>query len=124
MPNTFGQTGKTAIVLAMLICSTFAIISLTSPTTAQGQAEIQNSNNAIISYPFLTRTGDEAIALIDTENKTMCIYKYESGNSGSYQLKLVAARSYRYDSLLKDYNTAEPRPEEVKKLLFNDSRKD
>jgi hypothetical protein len=39
------------------------------------------------------------------------------------RLKLFAARSWQYDRLLKQYNTAEPKPEQVKMLLEEESGK-
>ncbi len=32
-------------------------------------------------------------------------------------MKLLAARSWRYDRQLEQYNTAEPKPEQIKALL-------
>ena len=117
------ETGKTAIILAMLLCATFAIISLTSPTAVQGQNSVGNSNNSIISYPFLSKNGYNAIALIDTERQVICIYQYEDTESSDGEFKILAARSYRNDTLLKDYNTAEPRPDNIRKLMLGDSEK-
>ena len=123
MSSLFGQTGRTAIVLAAMLCGTYAIISLMTPSVVQGQANGLNNQNSVISYPFQTRAGYDAIALIDTDSKVICIYQYQDNRSGNSPLKLLAARSYRYDTLLKDYNTAEPRPEDVKKLLFSKPEK-
>jgi len=49
--------------------------------------------------------------VMDVENQTLCTYSY-NGN----QLRLIAARSIRYDHQLENYNTT-PDPEEIRKLV-------
>ena len=52
--------------------------------------------------------------LVDTQSKTVCVYQYVGGNTR--KLKLLAARTYTYDSQLDEYNT-EPSPREIKTLV-------
>ena len=49
----------------------------------------------------------------DVDNKTLCAYQFYPGEK---KLRLTAARSYRYDTKLENYNT-EMSPREVKALL-------
>ena len=49
--------------------------------------------------------------------ETIWIYKIKSRGSAYKRLELLAARSWEYDKLLKDYNTAEPKPQQVRILL-------
>jgi hypothetical protein len=51
--------------------------------------------------------------LLDVDNKTLCAYQFYPGEK---KLRLTAARSYRYDTKLENYNT-EMSPREVKALL-------
>jgi hypothetical protein len=52
--------------------------------------------------------------LMDVDSQTLCAYQYVSGE---HQLRLVAARNFTYDRRLKNYNTANPSPSEVKDLV-------
>ncbi|HWE01296.1 MAG TPA: hypothetical protein VG326_02715 [Tepidisphaeraceae bacterium] len=49
--------------------------------------------------------------ILDTDNQTLCTYAY-NGN----QLRLMAARSIRYDHAMGNYNT-HPDPDEIRKLV-------
>ena len=72
---------------------------------------------AIVAVPVQLRAGYEALAIIDKENYTICLYQYQVTRPVHERLVLLAARSFRYDRQLQDYNTADPRPTEVKDLL-------
>jgi hypothetical protein len=52
--------------------------------------------------------------LMDVDQQTLCAYQYLPGE---HQLRLVAARNFRYDRKLGNYNTANPSPLEVKDLI-------
>lgn len=52
--------------------------------------------------------------LLDVDAQTLCIYQYSGGDR---ELRLVAARGFRYDRRLMNYNTEKPSPLEVKALL-------
>jgi hypothetical protein len=51
--------------------------------------------------------------LLDVDSKTICAYQFYPGEK---KLRLTAARSYRYDTKLENYNT-ELSPREVKALV-------
>ena len=56
--------------------------------------------------------------IIDVDQQTLCAYTV----SGSPpQLKLVAARDFRYDRRLKNYNTPNPSPQEVQELVAKEA---
>jgi len=60
--------------------------------------------------------------IMDVDQQTLCAYSV-TGNPP--QLKLMAARDFRFDRRLKNYNTAHPQPPEVKNLVEkeqNDTR--
>jgi hypothetical protein len=60
--------------------------------------------------------------IMDVDQQTLCAYTV-TGNPP--QLKLIAARDFRYDRRLKNYNTQHPTPQEVKDLVEkeqNDTR--
>jgi hypothetical protein len=52
--------------------------------------------------------------LMDVDAQTICAYQYLPGE---HQLRLMAARNFTYDRRLKNYNTANPSPNEVKDLI-------
>lgn len=52
--------------------------------------------------------------LMDVDAQTLCAYMYYPGER---QLRLAAARSFKYDRHLGNYNTANPSPNEVKELV-------
>lgn len=52
--------------------------------------------------------------LIDVDAQTLCAYQY---NPGEQELRLVAARNYRYDRRLGRFNTDKPSPDEVRELV-------
>jgi len=53
--------------------------------------------------------------LVDTQNATICLYEWLPQNR---KLRLLAARSIRWDRQLQEYNTEIP-PSEVEKLVSN-----
>ena len=75
------------------------------------------------AIPIQLRPGIEGIALIDKENYTICIYQYQTHRPNHESLVLLAARSFRYDVLLEDYNTAEPKPGELKERILKAKNK-
>lgn len=52
--------------------------------------------------------------LLDIDNKTICVYQYFPGEK---KLRLSAARSYKYDTRLENFNADNPSPREVKALV-------
>ena len=52
--------------------------------------------------------------VMDVNAKTLCAYQYFTGEK---KLRLVASRSFRHDSQLREFNTDNPSPGEVAKLV-------
>ena len=52
--------------------------------------------------------------LMDVDQQTLCAYQYLPGEK---QLRLVAARNFKNDRKLGNYNTANPSPNEVRDLI-------
>ena len=52
--------------------------------------------------------------IMDIDQQTLCAYQYAPGER---QLRLVAARSIRFDRRLKNFNTDNPSPREVERML-------
>jgi hypothetical protein len=57
------------------------------------------------------------LAMVDTKSETIWIYEINSRAPAHSRLKLIAARSWHYDKLLEEYNSAQPKPNEVKNII-------
>jgi predicted RNA-binding protein with PUA domain len=94
----------------------FADNKLGSPSSVK--AELQTSRNSeILVVPIQIERDKYGVAMVDTTGETLWIYELNSTGPAHNRLRLLAARSWRYDRLLKQYNTAEPKPEQVRMLL-------
>jgi hypothetical protein len=56
--------------------------------------------------------------LLDVDRQTLCTYEYQAGEK---QLKLTAARNFRYDKMLKDFDTF-PAPADVQKMVEQEEK--
>ena len=98
-------------VVIFLVVSRFA-----SPPAAEAQLE-SGSVKDILVVPVQLQRDSYGVAMVDTISQTIWIYEFDSRGPSHNRLKLWASRSWRYDRLLQQYNTAEPKPEQVKILL-------
>ena len=73
--------------------------------------------NGIVVVPIQIARDSYGIAMVDKDAETMWIYELNSRGPAHSRLRLLAARSWRYDTLLQEFNTAEPTPEQIKALL-------
>jgi hypothetical protein len=103
------------IVLGVLALF-FAGSKLGSPASAQAKLQAGN-NSEILVVPIQIERDKYGLAMVDTVSQTLWIYEINSMGPAHNRLKLLAARSWQYDRLLKQYNTAEPKPEQVRMLL-------
>ena len=104
-----------SVVLGLL--SLFFISSkLAPPTSAKAQLQTYENSNIIVIPVQISRDG-YGLAMVDTGSQTLWIYQISNRGPAYNRLKLLAARSWQYDKLLKQYNTAEPKPQQVKILL-------
>jgi len=105
-----------ALVVLGVLCLLVIGSKLGSPANAQ--AELQTSDDGqILVVPIQLERDSYGLAMVDTVGQTLWIYELNSRGPAHNRLKLLAARSWRYDKLLQQYNTAEPKPEQVKRLL-------
>ena len=103
------------IVLGVL-CLFFIGSKLGSPANAQ--TELQTSTEGgILVIPVQIERDSYGLAMVDIVGQTLWIYELNNRGPAHNRLRLLAARSWRYDRLLQQYNTAEPKPEQVKMLL-------
>jgi len=106
-----------AVIGVAALCL-FFIHSRIPPTTAQAESRTGVEKNEIMVVPLQLDRESYGLAMVDTTGQTLWIYEISNRGGPAYnRLKLVAARSWRYDRELEQYNTAEPKPEQVKALL-------
>jgi len=105
-----------AVIGAAVLCL-FFIRSRITPTTAQAESKSGVEKSEILVVPLQLDRDCYGIAMVDTVGQTLWIYEINNRGLAYSRLKLVAARSWRYDKELEQYNTAEPKPEQVKALL-------
>ncbi|MCK5225253.1 MAG: hypothetical protein KAQ89_00905 [Planctomycetes bacterium] len=105
-----------AFVILGSLCLFLAGSKSGSQINEQSQAGIQNG---MLVIPVQLERDGYGLAMIDTVNETLLVYQLSSRGSAHNRLKLLAARSFKYDRMLQQYNTAEPKPQQVKMLLEN-----
>jgi hypothetical protein len=107
-----------AFIILGGLCLFFIANKLGSPAPAQ--AELQAAmEGGILAIPVQIARDSYGLAMVDTAGQTVWIYELNNRGPAHSRLKLLAARSWRYDRLLQQYNTAEPKPEQVKIILEN-----
>ena len=106
-----------AMVLAAAALCLFLIRTRIPLTTAKAESRTGTEKSEILVVPMQLDRDCYGVAMVDTVSQTLWIYEINNRGPAYNRLKLVAARSWRYDRELEQYNTAEPKPEQVRALL-------
>jgi hypothetical protein len=101
-----------ALILLVLLSRSNAP-SLLPAAFAQNQAPIAGGGGVFVMPTQLSAT-TWGCYLLDVDSQTLCIYQYWPGDKN---LRLHAARSYKWDRKLENFNTDTPTPKQVKALL-------
>ena len=103
---------------AILLAALVAVLALRSGPSLEPQAFAQQApiggGAGVFIVPAQFTSNTWGCYLLNIDRQTICAYQYFEGVK---QLKLAAARHYRYDIELTDFNTASPTPAEVKAIL-------
>jgi hypothetical protein len=99
-------------VIAIVLLTRGGAPSLLPAAYGQNQAPIAGGAGIFV-MPAQMQINVWGCYLLDVDNKTLCAYQFYPGEK---KLRLVAARSYRYDTRLENFNTDIP-PKEVKALV-------
>ncbi|HOQ05660.1 MAG TPA: hypothetical protein PKY88_10660 [Anaerohalosphaeraceae bacterium] len=75
--------------------------------------------STILAVPVQISRDNQGIALIDTRNRTIWVYEFFDRQTGFKQIRLMAARSWEYDRLLTEWNSADPTPQQIRSVLEN-----
>lgn len=115
-PGTERRWLPPAFVVLGLLCLFLIGGKLGSPVNTQAE-QPTGTDGQILVIPVQIERDNYGLAMVDTVGQTLWIYEINSRGPAHNRLKLLAARSWRYDRLLQDLNTAEPKPEKVKMIL-------
>jgi ABC-type molybdate transport system ATPase subunit len=112
-------TERRWLLLTFIVLGVLALFFVGSKlgSPANAEAESLRNNSEILVVPIQIEREKYGLAMVDTVGQTLWIYELNSMGPAHSRLRLLAARSWQYDRLLKQYNTAEPKPEQVRMLL-------
>ena len=99
-----------------VIAVSFAGNKIKSVARAQSPQANNNAGNIVV-VPVQLGRDSNGIVMVDQVEQRIWVYELNSRGGTHNRLRLLAARNYKYDRLLDDYNTGEPKPEQVKKIL-------
>ena len=116
--NTKKQWSLAVFIGLGIVAVFFAGTKFNSPPALQAHYQ-PGQDSQIMVVPVQLERDSYGIAMVDTVGQTIWIYQINNRGPVYSRLKLLAARSWKYDKLLEQYNTAEPKPEQVKALLQN-----
>jgi hypothetical protein len=89
-----------------------------SPESARAELPAA-ADAAVFAVPVQIARDSYGLVMVDTAAQTLWVYEMNSRGPAFNRLRLLAARSWRYDRLLQQYNTGEPTPEQVRTLVEN-----
>src|SRR4051794_11108898 len=104
-------------VNAAVLCAILAVILFkdSSPPVALGQMQASIAGGGgVFVMPAQFSKDTYGCYLLDVDAQTLAVYRYEPLEK---QLRLAAARNFRWDRKLANFNTALPSPLEVKEML-------
>ena len=82
-------------------------------------AEVQlngSQERGTFAVPVQLSRDSYGLAMFDLSSRTVWLYEFSGRGPSQNRLRLLAARTWKYDQLLDDYNTS-PRPKEIKDML-------
>lgn len=98
--------------VSAVLCVLVALLAGSKPSE---QMPLPEDN--IQAIPLQLERDSFGLAMIDKNNQTIWLYEITGKGPAHSRLKLIAARSWKYDRLLQQYNTDEPKPEQVRALV-------
>jgi hypothetical protein len=85
---------------------------------AQGMVATPESNGTIAFTSSANGSSSQLLYLIDTKSQAFAVYRVESNNpKGSGTVKLEAARQYRYDLKLSEFNNQPPEVASIEAMV-------
>jgi hypothetical protein len=85
---------------------------------AQGMVPTSESNGTIAFTTSSNNSSSQLLYLIDTKSQAFAVYRVEpTGPKGSGSVKLEAARQYRYDLKLSEFNNQPPEVSSIEAMV-------
>lgn len=106
------------IFVALLVLAVLFFVSESRLSANAGQPSGYGNDNIIV-MPLEMGSDKSGFAIVDVKLSKIMIYEIGHRRGGSNKLRLVAVRNFSYDSLLEQYNNAEPTPEMLQKKFFS-----
>ena len=117
MADSCERRWRLGVILALAVVGLLVVGGkLRSQADVMGQSAGGRGENIMV-VPVQLGRDSYGIAMVDTVGKTLWLYDVSSRGSARGGLRLLAARSWEYDRLLRDYNSGEPRPGQVRDIL-------
>jgi len=108
-----------AVVVLASVCFFLIGVGLEPINEADAIGYDRRTGERLIAVPVQIARDSFGLAMVDTAGQTLWVYQFNNRGPAQNRLKLLAARSWKYDRLLEELNTAEPSPKQVKLLLEN-----
>jgi hypothetical protein len=106
-------------ITAGVICIAAGFLCLAGFSQVQPDGKQPEASSAITAFPIQLGRDSYGLAMVDIENETVWIYGFNARGQAFDQLRLMAARSFKHDRKLTEWNTATPTPTQVKVMLEN-----
>ena len=93
-------TWKTAVVAVVALAA--LVVLADSGLLGRAQAQSEGRTSGVICVLGQERNGSAPIVLVDVPDQAIMVYEYSYGND---RIELTAARTYRFDKQLTDFQT-------------------
>jgi hypothetical protein len=100
----------TIVLLAVALGSLLTSRGVLAPARAQ----VVDRTGGVILVVGEQYSADAPVVILDVPNQTVMVYEYSYQNN---RIEFTAARTYKYDRLLTDWNTRGPTVEEVRQQV-------
>lgn len=109
------QVALWLIVVLLAVHATIALLGPDRPAYGQqGVLEAARDTSGVFLVPGQIAKDLWGVYLIDRRSGTLVLYMYDPN---SRKLKLQAGRTFIYDRYLQNYNTDDPSPEDVARMI-------
>ena len=108
------NAGLLALILVTLVGRDTRLPSLLPAAYAQQQPAPIAGGGGLFLMPAQLATNRWGCYIMDIDTQVLAAYEYTPGD---HNIRLVAAREFRWDRRLRQYNTEAPTPAEVKRLV-------
>lgn len=105
------------VIAGAVLCLIFMAGRFGPQAKAHTELQAGTTDSGISVIPVQLTRDSYGLAMVNTVEQTIWLYEIDSRSPAHNRLRLLAARSWKYDRLLENYNTADPKPEQVKLML-------